>query len=344
MNNKNEQSKAINLLKSDKEFKNKNFYNFNIFQICIFLLLFILQLAIYVYYYLRINLYKNIMTYEYYISMYASNFLYIFLALREYIFDRKAMFMGYPVDEYVEDTLHRYYVIFANSSRQKDIYRVYFPDSYQKFLNYLYNGKICEFIDTYNKQNPQNKQYECDEFFYRSSGFGFFTIIAAFTEEIRILKDRADYYYNIAEEKNFVYNETYFNCPKSYYNDTYDKYKDNLDEYKKYNPANVFKSFSHKEIFITYLFINTQVYSFLISESLSQFDQVFSKYNGINLILNIIFIAVVILGFIFLWLQFLYKQSTNFLYIKSMLSLVPSELLNNVHNLNNLLGFGEQTI
>ena len=344
LNNKNEQSKAINLLKSGKEFKNKNFYNFNIFQICIFLLLFILQLAIYVYYYLRINLYKNIMTYEYYISMYASNFLYIFLALREYIFDRKAMFMGYPVDEYVEDTLHRYYVIFANSSRQKDIYRVYFPDSYQKFLNYLYNGKICEFIDTYNKQNPQNKQYECDEFFYRSSGFGFFTIIASFTEEIRILKDRADYYYNIAEEKNFVYNETYFNCPKSYYNDTYDKYKDNLDEYKKYNPANVFKSFSHKEIFITYLFINTQVYSFLISESLSQFGQVFSKYNGINLILNIIFIAVVILGFIFLWLQFLYKQSTNFLYIKSMLSLVPSELLNNVHNLNNLLGFGEQTI
>ena len=77
---------------------------------------------------------------------------------------------------------------------------------------------------------------------------------------------------------------------------------------------------------------------------MSQFEQVFSKYNGINLILNIIFIAVVILGFIFLWLQFLYKQSTNFLYIKSMLSLVPSELLNNVHNLNNLLGFGEQTI
>ena len=152
--------------------------------------------------------------------MYASNFLYIFLAFREYVFDRKSMFMGHQVDEYVEDTLIRYYVIFANSSRLKDIYRVYFPDSYQKFLNYLYNGKICEFIATYNRQT-QNKQLACDEFFYKSSGFGFFTIIATFTEEIRVLKDKADYYYKIADEKNFTYNETYFNCPKSYYDDLY---------------------------------------------------------------------------------------------------------------------------
>ena len=47
------------------------------------------ELKIYIYYYLRIDLYENIMTYEYYISMYASNFLYIFLAFREYVFDRK---------------------------------------------------------------------------------------------------------------------------------------------------------------------------------------------------------------------------------------------------------------
>ena len=101
---------------------------------------------------------------------------------------------------------------------------------------------------------------------------------------------------------------------------------------------------SHKEIYITYLFINTQVYSFLISESLSQFEQVFSKYNNINLVLNIVFIIVVILGFILLWLPFLFNQSKNFLNIKSLLSLVPSELLNTVPNINNLLGIGEHIL
>ena len=275
--------------------------------------------------------------------MYASNFLFIFLALREYVFHRKSMFMGYSVDNFVEGTLLNYYVIFANSSRQKDIYRVYFPDSYQKFLNYLYNGKICEFIATYNIQT-QSKKLACDEFFYKSSGFGFFTIIATFTEEIRVLKDKTDYYYKIADEKNFTYNETYFNCPRRHYDDLYNKYNDSIDEDKKYNPANVFKTFSNKEIYITYLFINTQVYSFLISESLSQFEQVFSKYNNINLVLNIVFIIVVILGFILLWLPFLFNQSKNFLNIKSLLSLVPSELLNTVPNINNLLGIGEHIL
>ena len=107
----------------------------------------------------------------------------------------------------------------------------------------------------------KNKQLACDEFFSRSTGFCFFTIIAAFTEEIIILKDRADYYYKIAEEKNFVYNETYSNCPKSYYNDIYDEYKDNLDEYKKYNPQMFLNPFLiRKYLSLIYLFINTQIY------------------------------------------------------------------------------------
>ena len=56
------------------------------------------------------------------------------------------------------------------------------------------------------------------------------------------------------------------------------------------------------------------------------------------------FIIVVVLGFIFLWLPFLFNQSTNFLNIKNLLSLIPSELLNNVPNINNLLGIGDHII
>ena len=342
--NKNESNKATNISKGDRDFKNKNFYRFNIFQICLFLIIFILQLAIYIYYYLRISLYKNVITHEYYISQYASNFITIFIGLREYIFDKKTMFLNNPIDEYMEYNLAKYYEIFQNRSKLKDIYRVYFPDSYQVFLNYLYNEKICEFIDMYNRRNPQNKQLACNEFFYGTSRFNFFAIISAFVEEIRSLRDKIDNYYKIAEEKNFVYNETYFNSPKGYYQELYDKYQNNIGEYKKYNPANVFKTLSHKQVYITYSFINTEVFSFLISESLNQFEQIFSKYNNITLILNIMFIIVVVLGFIFLWLPFLFNQSTNFLNIKNLLSLVPSELLNNVPNINNLLGIGDHII
>ena len=87
--------------------------------------------------------------------------------------------------------------------------------------------------------------------------------------------------YNIAQKKNFVYNETYFNSPNGFYEELYEKYN-KTNEYIKYNPANALRFDSHKELFITYNYINMQVYSFLISESLRQFQQVFSKYNKIN--------------------------------------------------------------
>ena len=149
-----------------------------------------------------------------------------------------------------------------------------------------------------------------------------------------------DNYYNISYQKNFIYNESYFNSPNGYYEDLYEQYSNN-NEYIKYNPANIFKSDSYKELFITYNYINTQVYSLLISESLIQFEQVFEKYNNINLIINIIFIILVVVGFICIWMPFIYKQNKTLRKIKIMLSIIPSELLANINNLHDLLEIGE---
>ena len=329
--------------KNDKSEKNNQLNNFYIYQIILFLTIFLYQLVIYIYYYLRITNYQRVVTYEYHISMYAANFLFIFIGVREYTFEKKALFYNQTVDTFLEENLNNYYIIFSDKSKKKDTYRVYFPDSYQKFLNYLYNGKMCEFINKYNLENPNNKQYGCNEFFYSSSGYGFFTLLTTFVEEIRSLKDKIDNYYDISQEKNYVYNESYFNSPNRFYEDLYNKYIDKA-EYVKYNPANIFKSDSHKELYITYNYINSQVYSFLISESLNQFEQVFAKYNKINLIINIIFIILVVFGFLFVWIPFIYKQDKNLQKIKIMLSIVPSELLTNINNINNLLEIDEPII
>ena len=323
--------------KINKNEKNKKSENNYIYQIILFLIFFVWQIGIYIYYYRKMTLYQNIATYEYYISMYASNFLFIFISLREYAFDKKFIFYNKTVDEYVDTTLANYYVIFSQSSKLKDIYRVYFPDSYQKFLNYLYNGKICEFINNYISEYPDT-DINCDNFFYGSSKFNFFTLIATFVEEGRMLRDKIDIYYEIAEKKNFTYNESLFNEPNGCYEDFYKQYENNVDEYRQYNPANIFRTNSHKKLLITYLYINTQVYSFLISESLSQFDQVFAKYNSINLILNLIFIIIVAIGFIFVWIPFLLYMNKTFGKIKNMIYIIPNELLINIPSINNLVG------
>jgi hypothetical protein len=80
--------------------------------------------------------FQRVVTYQYHVSIYASNFLFTFISLREYIFDRKTKFYNRTVDEYLEDNLNNFYMIFADKSQKKDAYRLYFPDSYQNFLNY----------------------------------------------------------------------------------------------------------------------------------------------------------------------------------------------------------------
>ena len=238
-------------------------------------MLFIFQIAIYIDYHIKMTTFRNTAIYEYYISMYASNFLYIFISLREYIFDKQTTFYNKTVDEYVNTTLANYYAIFSYSSKMKDIYRVYFPNSYQSFLNYLYNGMVCEFIDQYNLN--YHEEIGCDEFFYKSSKFGFFTILSTFVEEIRAIKNKIDIYFDIAKNKKFFYNETYVNEPKGKYDQLYKQYENNSDEYKKYNPANILHSNSYKKLLITYLYINQNVYFYLISESLDEFELVFKK-------------------------------------------------------------------
>ena len=92
---------------------------------------------------------------------------------------------------------------------------------------------------------------------------------------------------------------------------------------------------------ITYLYINTQVYNSLISESLKQFDEMFNKYNSSYLTIDIVFLAVIGLGFIFIWTPFIFGENKDFHKIKNMLSIIPSELLMDLPDINILLGLEE---
>ena len=56
------------------------------------------------------------------------------------------------------------------------------------------------------------------------------------------------------------------------------------------------------------------------------------------------FIIVIALGFIFLWLPFVYLQHKIILKIKNMLSIIPSDLLMNVSHINRLIGIEEPMI
>ena len=224
----------------NNENKRRTIKNY-IYQIILFLIFLIWQISIYIYYYNRMTLYGNIATYEYYISMFASNFLFVFISIREYAFGKNVAFYNQTSNEFLNNTFGNFYVTYADAAKKKDFYRVYFPDSYQVFLNYLYNKKICEFIDLYKHEYPYDDT-NCDTFLYGSSRFGFFTVLTAFVEELRTLKDKIDYYYEIAEQKKFIYNESLYNEPNGFYEEFVKQYENNSEEYLKYNPINIFNT------------------------------------------------------------------------------------------------------
>ena len=320
-----------NLIEDKTQFR-KNF----IFQFILFLIFLAWQLGIFIYYYHRITIYGYISSYEYYISLFASNFIFPFSSIREYQFGKQIKYYNTTITQYINNIFENYYVIYSQKAKLKDTYRIYFPHSYQDFLNDLYGPKICEFINNYNLEYPDYK-ISCDKFFFGTPKFGFFTMLTAFIEELRLLRDKIENYYEISEAKNFHYNESLENDPNNIYKNMYSQYEDNIEEYKKYNPINILKTDSHKKLMITYLYVNSQVFNSLVEESVELYEQIFDKYNSLNLLLIILFIGVVVIGFIFFWIPFLLYINKELVKIKKMIYIIPGELLMNITGINNLL-------
>ena len=67
-------------------------------------------------------LYGKIATYEYYISKYASNFLFLFIGVREYAFGKNVMFYNQTSEAFLEDNFINFYTKYSESSKMKDIY------------------------------------------------------------------------------------------------------------------------------------------------------------------------------------------------------------------------------
>ena len=59
------------------------------------------------------------------------------------------------------------------------------------------------------------------------------------------------------------------------------------------------------------------------------------------MILNVLFIAVVCFGFVFLWLPVLYEEHKKIFKIKDILSIIPSEMLINLPDINTILEIDE---
>jgi hypothetical protein len=272
-----------------------------------------------------------------------ANFLFPFIGIREFIYDPTKTFYNLQSEVYIDETLKKFYVELANASDNKDKYIKYFPKSYTNYLNYLYSDKICEIINDFVKQFPNNGYTGCDDFFYGTSDYGFFSILTTYIEEVRYLRDTVREYIVLSRQKGYTYNESFLNDPNGYYEDIlYANHSH--DEYRALNPANTLNTNSHKTTFIVYRFIISKVILLALESLFSTFDGIFASTTKVSLIINFAFMLFVIFGFCIIWLPFILRENETIFKTKNMLSIIPNEILISLPHINYMLGIDEDSL
>ena len=312
---------SINNIKKIKEIKSTNtssrkseklIYHSKekILGLIIFFVLLLIQLYTYLYYLTRLNLYKECGQYEYFNNQYNSLFLYPFIALREYLHQSNNTIMGKELTEYIGNYLNSYYMNLNEISENRNKYNIYLPDSYKKYLDDLYNNKMCSLLDEFILEYKNSTNDSCDSFFYNFSYYGFDSITMSFIEDIR--------------DMNYLADEIYKN-ENDYIN-------------KKNQLIEIMQNDKYKMSIIIYRFVIMKV----IEQSLNKlFDAMrlnFDETMKISLIINIIFMAFVTIGFFIFWIPFISEENETIFKIKNMLCIIPKDVLLDLPNIDERLG------
>ena len=107
----------INQNENKKKFK-KNI----IYQLILFLIFFGWQIGIFIFYYQKITIYGYTSSYELYISLFASTFIFPFTSVREYQYGQQIKYYDTNISHYINNTFKDYYLIHSQKAKMKDTF------------------------------------------------------------------------------------------------------------------------------------------------------------------------------------------------------------------------------
>ena len=247
------------------------------------------------------------------------------------------------VDKYLDRSLVTFYTELASISDDRDMYTSYLPKSYSEFVDSLFRDAQCSFIDEFLVEHSNVSFNTCEEFFYNTSNYGFQAVLTTYIEEIRIMRDLEKYYLQEAAFYNFTYNESLIGTPgknkhyRGFENDT-----EKMRIYNKYNPVLILQEDTHKTAVIIYRFVVMKVVQSALDNLFDAIHVAFDETTEISYIINIVFMAVVFIGFFAMWLPFVLGENETIYKTKNMLSIIPKEVLFTLPHINIMLGIDDE--
>ena len=258
----------------------------------------------------------------------------LFNLLREYMFDKNAVFLFDAIGTVLPTIFETVYLI-VQTERQK------IRNCISKLPSFFYNNyirinneNICHFSQ-YEIENYYNDT-TCEELSGQSAVLGLDKLLMYFFEDIRYLKGLVYFMAEKSEnEKHFKYNYTVYGT--KYWDDYIKEGASNMTEYWQYSPIIMFNSDTHKKLSFFLRFLIKPAFNELIKQTTKGID------NDINKIENIIYFGIfcvmggLLIVFIVLWIPFIKKVNTSIYKTKNMLTIIPRDVLASVWNIQQLL-------
>jgi hypothetical protein len=312
--------RTYNSSRETKLFKLKIFFVGVI--LCIFCIL------IFVFYWLFLDDVQLYMKLFQHVSLIENNYLTLFNALREFMFDKHNIIQGYTCDVFLNRTLEDFY-----DTRQSlqayindNIHRI--PGTYHQLYTHIYVTNACEHRSEYFATEQQ-----CQQFMSRSTNFGLEVMLTYFVEEIRYAK-------SLTEKANIDRNNIDYDFNLTYLGT--DQYKQqlpndmsllNIEDYNK-DDVHLNMNIMFNHLIITNHNVLRDNFRNCVNTQLRSMKLTF-------ILVLAAFLGVVVVVYFGVWVPFEKQLNQTIYKTKNMLCIIPKEVLASLTNIHKLLDIGQ---
>lgn len=288
-------------------------------------------LAVFIFYlsYLNdISTYVNML--ENFVNLHTTT-LYLYNFLKEYLFDSNQIVYNEKATELVNSILPNFYMDYYQKEAliNKDIKK--FPTNFIEFYDQIYQKDICSY-----GERIFNATYHCEDLMVGIPKFGLKSLIAAYIEDIRLLKNYYYLYDKRRSDKNYTYNLTLTGT--KYEEQYYPSDPNMMEEYRSYNPIHIFNLWKMKELNIVLINFLKPCFEELVSRMNFALNDGIRVNNIFFLIIMISFLILNTAWFFGLFVPFINKLNQIIYKTKNMLSIIPRQILCNIPNIRTVLG------
>lgn len=251
----------------------------------------------------------------------------LYKGFNEYYFDDNLIVENERIEDYFPKYMINFYVTVEGKKKYFNNYRDQLPDEFVQIYKDINRDKLCELLNI--------TEVICkNEVLINLVDYGFNGMLNFFIEEIRIMKaEKINKDREREETVDYKYNLT-LNGNKE--NDKLID-KTNEDRYFEYSPILMYNLRTIKRIKVIFDYFITPGFLFLNEKFIECYSNYMKMKELTYILVCSLYLAIVICLYLFIWKPYEHELYNLILKTKSMLLIIPKDVLVSLANIDKLL-------